>query len=61
MTRITFNGYVYVKITKEDWEFEGGETNPDLLKLRNRKRERRSYRYFKLRDGVYVGTTEKAE
>ena len=56
MTRITFNGFVYVKITKEEWMFAGGETNPDLLKLRHKGRERRVYRYFRLRDGVNVGT-----
>lgn len=50
MTRIEYRGLVYVKITKEDWEFGGGETNPDLLKLKNRKRDRTNYRYFKLRE-----------
>lgn len=50
MTRITYRGSVYVKITKEDWEFGGGETNPELLKLKNTKRQRTNYRYFKLRE-----------
>ena len=26
MTRIKYNGLIYEKITKQDWEFEGGET-----------------------------------
>lgn len=51
MTRIKYNGLTYEKITKTDWEFEGGETNPDLLKLRHNKRERTCYRYFRLRAG----------
>lgn len=50
MTRITYGGLVYVQITKEDWEFDGGQGNPDLLKLRNKTRERVSYRYFRLRE-----------
>jgi len=49
MTRIKYGDAVYLKITKEEWEFSGGETNPELLKLRHKKRERRTYRYFKLR------------
>jgi len=49
MTRIKYGDAVYLKITKEEWEFSGGETNPELLKLRHKKRDRRTYRYFKLR------------
>jgi hypothetical protein len=52
MTRIKYNGLIYEKITKQDWEFEGGETSPDLLKLRHKKRERACYRYFRLRAGL---------
>lgn len=52
MTRIKYGGLVYVAITKEDWEFGGGETNPDLLRLRNKRDHGRGYRYFKLREGV---------
>ena len=52
MTRIKYGGFIYLKITKEDWEFEGGETNPDLLKLRHPKRERKTYRYFRLQGGL---------
>lgn len=59
MTRITYKGYVWLKINKEDWEFEGGETNPDLLRLPCKKG--RGNNHFKLRDGVYVGTKEKSE
>jgi hypothetical protein len=51
-SRIKYGGLVYDKITKEDWEFEGGETNPDLLKLRHKKRERTCYRYFRIRAGA---------
>lgn len=61
MTRIKYGGLVYEKITKEDWEFEGGETNPDLLKLRHRGRERKTYRYFKLREGVHELPAEQPE
>ena len=52
MTRIKYGGLVYLTITKEDWEFAGGETNPDLLRLRNKRAHARGYRYFKLREGV---------
>lgn len=60
MTRITYNGLVYVKINKSDWEFEGGDTNPDLLKLVNKRPGSRGHRYFKLRAGLNVGTVEQA-
>ncbi|TXJ25417.1 MAG: hypothetical protein E6Q24_14905 [Chitinophagaceae bacterium] len=49
MNRIKYAGLMYDRIKKEDWEFEGGETNPDLLKLQHPKRERKGYRYFRLR------------
>jgi hypothetical protein len=48
-SRIRYGGLVYDKITKADWEFEGGETTPGLLKLRYKKREKLCYRYFRLR------------
>lgn len=54
MTRIKYGGLIYLAINKEDWEFAGGETNPDLLRLPNRRAGSRGYRYFKLRDGVQV-------
>ena len=54
MTRIKYGGLIYIKITKEDWEFGGGETNPDLLKLKHPKRTRKAYRYFKLQAGLCV-------
>lgn len=50
MTRITYGGLIYLAITKEDWEFGGGETNPDLLKLCNQRGHGRGYRYYKLRE-----------
>lgn len=50
MTRIQYGGLIYVKITKEDWMFAGGETNPDLLKLKHPKRDRTAYRYYRLRE-----------
>lgn len=51
-SRIKYGGQVYEKITKIEWEFEGGETNPGLLKLRHRGREKPCYRYFRfLRPG----------
>lgn len=48
MTTIEYAGKIYNHITKEEWMFAGGETNPDLLKLRHPKRERRCYRYFRI-------------
>lgn len=54
MTRIKYGGLVYLAITKEDWEFGGGETNPDLLKLRNKRGHGRGFRYYKLREGIQV-------
>lgn len=51
MTRITYKGQVYIKISKSDWEFGGGPSNPDLLKLKNKHwaQGRRSHCYFRLR------------
>lgn len=48
MNRIKYKGLVYNHITKEEWMFDGGETNPDLLKLQHPKRERKCYRYFRV-------------
>lgn len=45
MTRITLKGAVWHKISRADWEFEGGESNHELLKLRNRGG--RGSRYFR--------------
>lgn len=61
MTRITYNGYVYLKISKEDWEFSGGEQNPDLLKLRNTRRSKRGYTYFRMREGLNMGASPEPE
>lgn len=48
MTRIKYKGLVWLKIKLTDWEFEGGHTNPDLLKLK-RKDGRSGHNYFTLR------------
>lgn len=58
MTRVTHNGRVYLKINKEEWEFSGGETNPDLLKLKNRRVGSRGFCYFKLREGINLDMRE---
>lgn len=51
---------MYDKISKTDWEFEGGETNPDLLKLKPTVKRPRSWRYFRLRPG-YQPVVEEQE
>lgn len=48
MTRIRYNGHVYEKISRTEWEFEGGESNPALLKLPDRARTGKCHRYFRL-------------
>lgn len=52
MTHIKYKGHTWLKIPKVEWQFAGGETNPDLLKLPNTrtKNTRKSYHYFKRRD-----------
>lgn len=49
MTRIKYNGQVYEKISRTEWEFEGGESNPSLLKLPDRGRAGKCHRYFRMR------------
>jgi hypothetical protein len=61
MTRINYNGHVYLKISKTDWEFSGGEQNPDLLKLRNTRRTKRGYTYFRMREGINLDASQHEE
>lgn len=48
LSHIRYGGFVYVRINKAEYQFEGGETNKDLLKLKDRLRPG-CHVYFKLR------------
>lgn len=57
MTRVTYCGQHWSKITSQAWRDLGGEDNPKLLRLRDRKKPTCS-KYFILVDESRLSTPQ---